>query len=148
MPDWLYPLAEQGLSVGRQDLLAQLAAAGDSFRQGRPHFKSVEGYVGPDGQTELDVLAEGNAEAEGDGRGDETRGGEVRAVEVRWQVGAASEQALREFVAKQADRPIHRRWFISRGGFRPNAVAFARANGVYLTDGAGYRRLRGLVRQW
>lgn len=98
-----------------------------------PDFTSVGGYISPDGQTELDVLAQGE---------------ETWAAEVRWQVGAASEQALREFVAKRADRAIHRHWFISRGGFRPNAVAFARANAVYLTDGAAYRRLRGLAHPW
>ncbi|MBI4491831.1 MAG: hypothetical protein HY690_03450, partial [Chloroflexi bacterium] len=96
-----------------------------------PAFASVEPYLSPDGQTQLDALA---------------RGDERWAVEVRWQAGAASEQDVRVFLEKQAEVPIHRRWFISRGAFRPNAVAFARAQGVYLSDGAAYRRLRALAR--
>ncbi len=83
-----------------------------------------------DGRVELDALA---------------RGAEVWAVEIRWQVGAASQADLERFAAKEVDTPIARRWFISRGGFRPQAVAYARTADIYLTDGEGYLQLRELV---
>lgn len=95
-----------------------------------PSFSSVEGYVSLDGQTEIDAFARGN---------------ENWSVEVRWQVGGASEQDLREFIAKRADATIAHHWFISRGGFRPNAVEFACAHGMYVSDGADYYRLRAMA---
>lgn len=97
-----------------------------------PTFASIEPYVSADGQVELDALA---------------RGVEVWAVEVRWQVGAASRADVERFAAKEADVPIARYWFISRGGFRPQAVAYAQAAGVYLTDREGYLRLCELAGQ-
>jgi hypothetical protein len=92
-----------------------------------PHFTAIERYLSADGQVELDALA---------------RGDESWAVEVRWQVGPASQADLERFAAKAADVPIARRWFIARGGFRPQAIACAQAAGIYLTDHEAYRRLR------
>ncbi len=95
-----------------------------------PSFEAIEPYLSADGQVELDALA---------------RGAETWAVEIRWQVGAASQADLERFAAKDADIPITQRWFISRGGFRPQAVVYAQRTGMYLTDGEGYRRLRELA---
>lgn len=95
-----------------------------------PPFEAIEPYLSPDGRVELDALA---------------RGSETWAVEIRWQAGAASQADLERFAAKDADIPIAQRWFISRGGFRPQAVAYAQTAGIYLTDGEGYLRLRELA---
>lgn len=97
-----------------------------------PHFATIEPYLSTDGQVELDALAQGD---------------QVWAVEVRWQVGAASRADLERFVAKRAGVPIIRYWFISRGGFRPQAVDYAHTVGVYLTDHEGYLRLWELAGQ-
>jgi hypothetical protein len=93
-------------------------------------FTAIERYLSTDGQVELDALA---------------RGDESWAIEVRRQVSPASQADLKRFAAKAADVPIARRWFIARGGFRSQAVAYARTAGIYLTDHEAYRQLRELA---
>jgi hypothetical protein len=92
-----------------------------------PSFDEVEAYLSLDGQVQIDALGHGR---------------EAWAVEVRWQLGAASQADVATFAGKVADVPIVRRWFISRGGFRPQAVEFARAHGIFLSDLQAYSRLR------
>lgn len=92
-----------------------------------PTFDAVEAYLSPDGQVQIDALG---------------RGRKSWAVEVRWQLGAASQADLAVFAGKEADVAIRRRWVISRGGFRPQAVEFAHAQGILLSGLQAYSRLR------
>jgi len=95
-----------------------------------PTFQSVEPYRSPDGQIEIDALAEGD---------------EVWAVEVKWRNKEASVTELKRFVAKTREHTPHRLWFISKMGFSSAARAFAQERGVLISDQAALSQLARLV---
>jgi predicted transcriptional regulator len=95
-----------------------------------PAFTSIEPYRSPDGQTEIDALAEN---------------GERWAVEVKWRqkrVGRSDlEQLLSAATGLQA-RP----WCVSQAGFTPEAQSFAAENGILTSNAENLADLAKLTR--
>jgi hypothetical protein len=97
-----------------------------------PSFNCVEPYRSPDGQVELDALAEAP---------DGTRW----AVEVKWRLRRTGVKEL----ARSCERATGlqaRAWCVSQGGFTPEAVAFAGQHGILFStaeDLATLTRLSG-----
>jgi len=79
-----------------------------------PTFRQVAPYRSPDGQIEIDALAEN---------------GTRWAVEIKWRQKAAGLSEVRG-LARKAEVVNAQPWFISRGGFTPQAIAFAKESGM------------------
>jgi hypothetical protein len=97
-----------------------------------PSFNRVEPYRSPDGQVELDALAEAP---------DGTRW----AVEVKWRLRRAGVKELAQ-LRERATGLQARAWCVSQGGFTPEAIAFAGEHGILLStaeDLAALTRLSG-----
>jgi hypothetical protein len=83
-----------------------------------PAFTRIEPYRSPDGQTEIDALAEN---------------GERWAVEVKWRqqrVGRSELEQLMTAAAELQARP----WCISQSGFTPDALTFATDNDILISN--------------
>jgi DNA-binding IclR family transcriptional regulator len=91
-----------------------------------PMFTQVAPYRSPDGQVEVDALAEGTADP---GRG-----------RVEWRAKAAGERELAAFL-KKTQLLEARPWFISRSGFTPAARAFAVEHDMLLSTRADLEKL-------
>ena len=98
-----------------------------------PMFTQVAPYRSPDGQVEVDALAEGAADP---GRGH----AEHWAVEVKWRAKAAGERELAALLQK-AQLLEAQPWFISRSGFTPAARAFAVEHDMLLSTRADLEKL-------
>ena len=98
-----------------------------------PTFQRVAPYRSPDGQIEVDALAEVDTEP---GRSN----GERWAVEVKWQGKAAGKKELTALLGK-AQALSARPWFISRSGFTPAARAYATANSVLISTRTDLEKL-------
>lgn len=120
-----------------RDLLCKLAGQevpgvylGESGTVQVPAFTRIEPYRSPDGQIEIDALAEN---------------GERWAVEIKWRqkrVGRAElDRLLAAATALQA-RP----WCISQAGFTPEALAFAGEKGVLVSSAGDLAGLARMVR--
>jgi hypothetical protein len=97
-----------------------------------PSFNRVESYRSPDGQVELDALAEAP---------DGTRW----AVEVKWRLRRTGVKELTQ-LRERATGLQARAWCVSQGGFTPEAVAFAGEHGILFStaeDLAALTRLSG-----
>lgn len=83
-----------------------------------PNFSRIEPYRTPDGQIEIDALAEN---------------GEQWAVEVKWRQKRVGSSELRQLyvVANNLQAQV---WCVSQAGFTPDALAFASANGIFLSN--------------
>jgi hypothetical protein len=90
-----------------------------------PDFSRVERYVSPDGQVELDALAEADTER--------------WVVEVKWRLKRVGKGELEHLVGL-AEQFEAKAWCISQAGFTPEAVAFAGEHGV-LVSGADELRV-------
>jgi hypothetical protein len=84
-----------------------------------PSFNRVEPYRSPDGQVELDALAEAP---------DGTRW----AVEVKWRLRRAGVKELAQ-LRERVTGVQARAWCVSQGGFTPEAIAFAGEHGILLS---------------
>ncbi len=95
-----------------------------------PTFVRVEPYRSPDGQIQVDALAE-TSEAEN---------GERWAVEVKWRGKAVGKKELAALLQKA--RSLNARpWCVSRSGFTPAARTYAAAHGVLLSTRADLEKL-------
>ena len=104
-----------------------------------PAFGQVAPYRSADGQAEVDALAEARTEP---GRS----GAERWAVEIKWRGRLAGVKEVGRLLA--AARALAARpWFISRAGFTPEAEAFARREGIMISDQAAIERLDKMLRQ-
>ena len=95
-----------------------------------PAFTRIEPYRSPDGQTEIDALAEN---------------GERWAVEVKWRqkrVGRSELEQLLTAAAELRARP----WCVSQAGFTTDALTFAAANGILISNAEDLAALAKLAR--
>ena len=101
-----------------------------------PHVISVDAYRSPDGQVELDAVAQ-------------TAGG-TWIAEVKWGGRQVSRRNLERLQANAdaAQLPAPETlWYISRSGFSQGARDYAREHGILLTDRAGFETLEQVVKR-
>lgn len=128
-----------------RDLLRKLAGLtmpGRHFGQTAsiqvPAFSRVEPYRSPDGQTEIDALAEN---------------GETWVVEVKWRLKRMGRSELAQILAASTSLSLgaesyHARvWCISQAGFTPDALAFAREHDILASDASDLAALEKLSRR-
>lgn len=94
-----------------------------------PDFARVERYLSPDGQVELDALAED---------------GERWVVEVKWRLRRVGKGELEQLV-ERAEAFEARAWCVSQAGFTPEAVEFAGDRGVLVSGADDLKGLERLV---
>lgn len=97
-----------------QEVNGDLLGLPDTVRL--PTFRNVAAYRSVDGQIELDAQAEADR-------------GERWAVEIKWRGKMAGKKELQK-LAKAAQVLSAQPWFISRAGFTPEAVEYAREEGI------------------
>jgi AAA+ ATPase superfamily predicted ATPase len=122
--------------------LAGLTMPGRHFGQTAsiqvPAFSRVEPYRSPDGQTEIDALAEN---------------GEMWVVEVKWRQKRVGQSELAQMLVVStslslgAESHPARAWCISQAGFTPDALVFAREHGILTSDASDLVALEKLPRQ-
>ena len=95
-----------------------------------PGFTRIEPYRSPDGQTEIDALAEN---------------GERWAVEVKWRQKRVGRSELEQLVTPAAELQA-RPWCVSQAGFTPDALTFAAANGILISNAEDLAALAKLVK--
>lgn len=95
-----------------------------------PEFQRVAPYLSPDGQVQVDSLAEND---------------ERWAVEVKWRGRLSGKKEL-EKLAVNANVLAAKPWFISKSGFTPEAVEFARQNGIMFSTQTDLETLAKLVK--
>jgi predicted transcriptional regulator len=95
-----------------------------------PVFERVKPYISPDGQIEIDALAEGSA---------------YWAVEVKWRGRLGGRKELEKLAASVdwliSEGVSPQAWFISRAGFTPDALEFAQKVGILVSDGQAVEHL-------
>jgi len=95
-----------------------------------PTFQEVAPYRSDDGQVEVDALAEACTELGGVLSPSKGRSGDERwAVEIKWRGKMAGLKEVQK-LARVAQALSARPWFISRAGFTPEAVEYARQEGI------------------
>jgi hypothetical protein len=94
-----------------------------------PDFTSVERYLSPDGQVELDALAEND---------------ERWVVEVKWRLKRVGKGELEQLV-ERAEAFEARAWCVSQAGFTPEAVEFAEEHRVMISRADELKGLSKLV---
>jgi AAA+ ATPase superfamily predicted ATPase len=103
-----------------------------------PFVRSVDGYHSPDGQVELDALA--------DLAPDPIRPkGECWAVSIKWRSKRAGRKEL-EQLAKVAANLGATGWMIARDGFTPDALNYADQAGLMITSGDDLVQLSKLLK--
>jgi uncharacterized protein len=95
-----------------------------------PVFKRVAPYLSPDGQVQVDSLAENH---------------ERWAVEIKWRGRLSGKKEL-EKLAANARSLSAKPWFISKLGFTQEALEFAHHSGIMLSSQAELEALAKLVR--
>ncbi len=95
-----------------------------------PVFERVAPYLSPDGQVQVDLLAENH---------------ERWAVEIKWRGRLSGKKEL-EKLAANARSLSAKPWFISKLGFTQEALEFARHNNMMLSSQADLESLAKLVR--
>lgn len=103
-----------------------------------PSVRSVDGYRSPDGQVELDALAElaPNAARPQGGRW---------AVSVKWRSKRAGRKEL-EQLAQHAAYLGAEGWIIARDGFTPDALNYASHTGILTSSGEDLVQLAKLLK--
>ena len=95
-----------------------------------PVFERVKPYISPNGQIEIDALAEGSA---------------CWAVEVKWRGRLSGRKELEKLAASVnwliSESRSPQAWFISRAGFTPDALEFAQKVGILVSDGQAVEHL-------
>jgi len=95
-----------------------------------PAFTRIEPYRSPDGQTEIDALAEN---------------GERWAVEVKWRQKRVGRSELEQLLAAATGLQA-RAWCVSQAGFTPDALTFAAENDVLISNVEDLAALAKLAR--
>ena len=95
-----------------------------------PAFTRIEPYRSPDGQTEIDALAEN---------------GERWAVEVKWRQKRVGRSELEQLLTAAAELQA-RPWCVSQAGFTPDALTFAADNGILISNAEDLAALAKLTR--
>jgi len=95
-----------------------------------PAFTHIEPYRSPDGQTEIDALAEN---------------GERWAVEVKWRQKRVGRSELEQLLAAATGLQA-RAWCVSQAGFTPDALTFAAENDVLISNVEDLAALAKLAR--
>lgn len=95
-----------------------------------PGFTRVEPYRSSDGQTEIDALAEN---------------GERWAVEVKWRQKRVGRSELEQLLMTATSLSA-RAWCVSQAGFTPDALTFAAANVILISDAEDLAALAKLVK--
>ncbi len=95
-----------------------------------PAFTRIEPYRSPDGQTEIDALAEN---------------GERWAVEVKWRQKRVGRSELEQLLIAAADLQA-RPWCVSQAGFTPDALTFAAENAILISNAEDLAALAKLTR--
>ncbi len=95
-----------------------------------PVFERVAPYLSPDGQVQVDALAEN---------------GERWAVEIKWRGRLSGKRELEKLAAIAHDLSA-KPWFISRIGFTQEALAFARHSGMMVSSQADLEALARVIR--
>jgi len=95
-----------------------------------PAFTRIEPYRSPNGQTEIDALAEN---------------GERWAVEVKWRQKRVGRSELEQLLTAAAELQA-RPWCVSQAGFTPDALTFAAEKGVLISNADSLAALTKLIR--
>jgi predicted transcriptional regulator len=95
-----------------------------------PAFTRIEPYRSPDGQTEIDALAEN---------------GERWAVEVKWRQTRVGRSELEQLLAAATSLQA-RAWCVSQAGFTPDALTFAAENAILISNAEDLAALAKLTR--
>ena len=95
-----------------------------------PAFTRIEPYRSPDGQTEIDALAEN---------------GERWAVEVKWRQKRVGRSELDQLLTAAASLQA-RSWCVSQAGFTPDALTFAAERGVLISSAEDLAALTKVAR--
>jgi len=95
-----------------------------------PAFTRIEPYRSPDGQTEIDALAEN---------------GERWAVEVKWRQKRVGRSELEQLLTAATSLSA-RAWCVSQAGFTPDALTFAAENNVLISNVEDLAALAKLTR--
>ena len=98
-----------------------------------PVVRSAEGYRSPDGQVELDALAELAPDAT------RPQGGHW-AVSIKWRSKRAGRKEL-EQLAHHAANLGATGWMIARDGFTPEALSYAHRAGLFTSSGEDLAQL-------
>jgi len=103
-----------------------------------PVVRSVDGYRSPNGQIELDALAELAPDA--------TRPQSGRwVVSIKWRSKRAGRKEL-EQLAEQAANLGAQGWVIARDGFTPDALNYASLSGILTSSGEDLAQLAKLLK--
>ncbi len=97
-----------------------------------PTFTKVGEYLSPDGQVELDALAE-------------TTDRQKWAVEVKWRNKRAGLKEL-ENLYKKARAQTGQAWFVSKAGFSAEALTYARRHKMFVSDAEAVDALENLLK--
>jgi hypothetical protein len=100
-----------------------------------PAFERVAPYLSPDGQVQVDSVAESR----------DTENHERWAVEIKWR-GRLTGKKEMEKLAENARSLGAKSWFISKVGFTQEATEYARQNGMMFSSQADLEALARLVK--
>jgi len=103
-----------------------------------PVVRSVDGYRSPDGQVELDALAELAPDAI-------RPKGERWAVSIKWRSKRAGRKELEQLAGHAANLGAMG-WMIARDGFTPEALNYARQAGILISSGDDLSQLAKLLK--
>ena len=95
-----------------------------------PTFKTVGEYLSPDGQVQLDALAE-------------TAEGDKWAAEVKWRNKRVGIKEL-ELLRQRAKDLAAQAWFVSKSGFSSEALTYARRHKIFVSDAEAVEALQML----
>jgi uncharacterized protein len=98
-----------------------------------PTFVRVAPYLSPDGQVQIDAVAQ-----------EDGLHGERWVVEIKWRGRLTGRKEL-EKLANNAQALSAQAWFISKAGFTQDALDFARQVGVYMSSQAEFEALAKLM---
>lgn len=97
-----------------------------------PTFTKVEEYLSPDGQAQLDALAE-------------AAGGQKWAVEVKWRNKRVGPKEL-ERLLQRARAQSAQAWCVSKAGFSGEALTYARRHKMLVSDAGAIEALEALLK--
>ena len=97
-----------------------------------PTFQTVGEYLSPDGQMQLDALAE-------------TAEGDRWAAEVKWRNKRVGVKEL-ELLRQRAKALSAQAWFVSKLGFSAKALTYARRHKIYVSDAEAIEAVQTLLK--
>ncbi len=103
-----------------------------------PVVRSVDGYCSPDGQVELDALAEFSPDAV-------HPQSERWAVSIKWRSKRAGRKELEQLAGHAANLSALG-WIIARDGFTPDALNYAHQVGLFTSSGDDLAQLTKLLK--